>query len=188
MRRLKYLVLMVATMVVSACNTITALLPVSSAEKLERVGILVSVNCAQAPDCAPYQLLGSDMRIHTALIGKIPKALTGQLIAVLGQPVGQSKVLETFKVSKALAITKFDYQSFLSGAVAQHIEENYHCTTFWDRRYGWRLEGRQPIILATLSHPSAKTNAQLELAFDGLNQSLISEHKDPNDLDPCRIN
>ncbi|MCK5920089.1 MAG: hypothetical protein KAG66_04070 [Methylococcales bacterium] len=188
MSRLKILLLMLATLAGSACQSISVLSPTSSAEKLERVGILLSVSCEQAQDCAPYHLLGPDMRNRTALIGDIPSALTGQLIAVLGRSVDQQQALETLRVSKTIAITDFDYQPFLARAVAQHIEQNYHCTSFWDRRYGWRLEGRQPIILATLSHPSTQNTAQLELAFDGLNQALMSETKDPIDLDPCRIN
>ncbi len=155
------------------------------ADKLERVGILLVQNCGQRADCYPYSLLGQDIQNRTAILsGNIDASLKGRLIAVLGKELAPQNGMEAIEVEQTLAITDVDYQPFLAQAVATHTSQQFGCRSLWDQGYAWRLDGRQPILIAHLSHPKDPSKGLL-LEFDGLSKALLSESALSDSVNPC---
>lgn len=156
--------------------------------KLERVGVLLVKNCQQNSECAQFSLLESDMQTrHVVLSGDIDASLKGHLIAVLGEELPAQNSMESIQVEQSRSITEFDYFPFLSQAVSEYTQQNNHCVSFWDQSYAWRLDGRQPILMATLSHPSGAPEGRLELQYDGLTRALLSAESKPDGVSPCRV-
>jgi hypothetical protein len=156
--------------------------------KLESVGVLLVKNCVQSSECAQYSLLEQDMQSRSvALSGNMDASLKGQLIAVLGKEVSNTSEMKSIIVEQSKSITDFDYQPFLSQAVAEYTKQNYQCMSFWDQSYAWRLDGRQPVLIATLSHPEGAGSGRVTLEFDGLNKALLSADRSPEDANPCKL-
>ncbi len=155
--------------------------------KLERVGVLLVNNCQQSSECAQFSLLESDMQTrHVVLSGNIDASLKGRLIAVLGEELPAQNSMESIQVEQSKAITEFDYFPFLSQAVSDYTQENNHCISFWDQSYTWHLDERQPVLSATLSHPSGASAGRLVLQYDGLTRLLLSAESTPDGVSPCR--
>lgn len=156
--------------------------------KLERVGVLQVVDCREDTTCVRYSLLGTDMHTRdSALGGAINGSLKGRLIAVLGTDAGQEGGLQHVNVEQTRAITDFDYQPFLRRATADYVQAHYHCTSFWDQSYAWRLDGRQPVLIATLGNPFEAAQGTLELEYDGLTRKLLTAQSRPGPVDPCQL-
>jgi hypothetical protein len=156
--------------------------------KLEHVGVLLVKNCAQSSECDQYSLLGQDMKSRSVILsGDIDASLKGRLIAVLGTDVSNNSAMKTIHVEQSKSIVEFDYQPFLNQAVADYTKQNFQCMSFWDQSYGWELEGRQPILIATLRHPKGADSGAVELRFDGLNKALLSADRIPEDANPCQL-
>jgi hypothetical protein len=156
--------------------------------KLERVGVLLVKNCAQSSECVQFSLLEPDMRArHVALSGNIDVSLKGRLIAVLGTELPQQNGMESIDVEQTRAITEFDYQPFLSQAASEYTQQNFQCISFWDQSYAWKLDGRQPVLMVTLSHPGGADAGVVELHYDGLNKALLSANSSPDGANPCQM-
>ena len=166
-----------------ACSSLPGSDPHSG--KLERVGILLVQNCGQRTDCYPYSLLGQDIQNRTTILsGNIDASLRGRLIAVLGKELAPQDDMEAIEVEQTLAITGVDYQPFLAQAVTEYTRQQFGCRSLWDQSYGWRLDGRQPVLIARLNHP-ADPNKGLQLEFDGLDKELISMRALSESVNPC---
>lgn len=155
--------------------------------KIERVGLLEEHKCNGNQECSRFSLLAPDMREKVALLdGAVDSSLKGRLIAVLGSDSGMQNGVQRIDVERTHSITDFDYQPFLSRAVSDYVDATYHCVSLWDQYYTWRLDGRQPVLLAMLSHTDGPENGMVELQFDGLNGKLMNAISAPRDIDPCQ--
>ena len=185
MKKIVTLLSVLAVFLLSGCASLS---PDPHPGKLERVGVLLVKECNQASNCSPYTLLESDLqKPEVALSGSVDARLEGRLIAVLGIEEGVENGLQLIRVEKTRAITDMDYQSFLGEAVTDYTQQEYGCVSFWDQAYAWRLEGRQPVLMATLTHPDSAVNGRLELEYDGLNGALRVADLQPDTADPCQI-
>ena len=185
MKNYKILVLLAAGLVLSGCASMSG---DPHPGKTERVGVLLVKNCQQNSECAQYSLLEQDMRTRqVALNGDIDASLKGRLIAVLGTEVPMQAGLQSIEVEQSRAITEFDYRPFISEAVSDYTQQTYQCVSLWDQAYAWRLDGRQPILIATLSHPSGVESGRLTLEYDGLNKALLSAQSEPENANPCQL-
>ena len=156
--------------------------------KLESVGVLLVKNCAQSSECHQYSLLGQDMQSRVVILsGNVDASLKGQLIAVLGEEVSNSSSMKMINVEQSKSITEFDYQPFLSRAAADYTKQHFQCMSFWDQSYAWRLDDRQPILIATLKHPKGADSGVVGLQFDGLTKALLSADRIPEDASPCQL-
>lgn len=174
-----------ASLILTGCATFSAN---PHPGKLEQVGVLLVKNCQTDASCSSYSLLEPDLQQRlVALSGTIDDSLKGRLIAVLGTDAGKQNGLQLLSVEQIKAITDFDYQPFLSQAVADYTQQQYGCASFWDQSYAWRLDGRQPVLIASLNHPLDPDSGRLVLEFDGLNQALLSANSQPNDANPCQL-
>lgn len=186
MNKLKWLLLIVSGVVLGGCSSLSQ--NTAHSGKLERVGVLLVQDCDGDSSCSKLSLLEPDMQTRrVALSGKVDAALQGRLIAVLGTGSGGKNGLELVRVEQTRAITEFDYQPFLNQAVADYIQKKYACTSFWDQSYAWRLDGRQPVLIASLSHPFEPASGKLNLEFDGLTQAMLSAKSDPDTANPCQL-
>lgn len=185
MKNYKWVLLTLSVLGLSACASIA---PNPHPGKTEHVGVLLAQECHGELDCTPFSLLAPDLQNRSvALSGRIDPALHGRMIAVLGVALGQKNSLEQFQVEKVRAITDFDYQPFLSKAVADYTQQTFSCASLWDQSYAWRLDGRQPVLIATLRQPSDPQSTNLQLQYDGLTQKLLSAQLLPPDADPCQL-
>lgn len=184
----KYVLYLISAAGLSACGTLPSLTDTSRTELIERVGILFAQECAGQSACSAHQLLGPNLESSYLLTGRVSNQMNGQLIAVLGKVSTKKTPITTIEVQKIKAITHFDYQTFLSTAAASYVEEHYQCTSFWDQHYAWRLDGRQPILIVSLTRPLHAESATLQLEFDGVNQTLLSANQPSNGASPCRLN
>ncbi len=185
MHKIKFLLLTVLLSTLAACSTFST---TSNSGKLERVGVLLVQDCTDQAECTQFSLLEQDLQTPSvALSGQLSKAMQGQLIAILGMGSGGKNGLELIKVEQSQAITKFDYQPFLSKAVSNYVRTKYDCVSFWDQNYSWRLDGRQPIFTASLTHPFEADKGSITLSYDGLTKKLISATAKPDSANPCQI-
>lgn len=187
MNKIKWLSLILVGMVLSGCSSFSA--NTQHSGKLERVGVLLVQACESDASCSEFSLLEPDMQSSSvALTGRIDPALQGQLIAILGVGSGKKNGMELVQVEQTRAITTFDYKPFLDMAVADYVQNQYACVSLWDQSYRWRLDKRQPVLIATLSNPLFPDSAMtLQLEFDGLTKSLISAHGEPQEVNPCQL-
>ena len=152
--------------------------------KTEQVGILLADNCNSAG--CDFTLLDEDMESPLAqLEGNIDSSLQGRLIAVLGQALPEVDGVPVIQVERNHSITEFDYRPFFAQAVPATTQREFGCVSLWDQSYAWRLDGRQPVLIATLRNP-LETGQRLRLEFDGLNQALMASSI-PGYIDPCRL-
>jgi hypothetical protein len=190
MKNIKTMLLLAFSLVLSGCASFSG---DPHPGKLERVGVLLVKNCQQGSECDQFSLLEPDMRTRrVSLSGNIDASLKGRLIAVLGQGLAKKDAsgqggMESINVEQSKAITDFDYQPFLSKAVSDYTQKNYQCVSFWDQSYAWRLDGRQPLLIATLGHPSGEDSGTVKLEYDGLNRALLSAERTPVDVNPCQL-
>lgn len=172
----------------SACSSLPKFGSKSKVEELERVGILLVQDCGQSASCHKYSLLESGLRNRSVILaGNISSASKGRLIAVLGKEMAKRNGLEVVNVEKTHAITEFDYQPFLAQAVSSYTRQQYSCESLWDQSYAWRLDDRQPMLVALLTHPS-KPGTKLRLEYDGLTKALASAKGTPEGINPCKLN
>lgn len=188
MKKIKWILFGLIATTLSACSS----LPSSSSNphpgKQERVGILLVQDCKQSENCLKYSLLGSGMQSRSVvLIGNIEPSLKGKLIAVLGEELPEKDGLEAIKVEKTRAITDFDYQPFLAQAISAYTQQQYGCQSLWDQNYAWQLDGRQPMLIVVLRHPSMDGRS-LRLGYDGLTKGLVSAKATPENITPCPLN
>ncbi len=189
MKNIETMLLLAFSLVLSGCASFSG---DPHPGKLERVGVLLVKNCEQGSECDQFSLLEPDMRTRrVSLSGDIDASLKGRLIAVLGKGLAKTDGsghggMESIEVEQSKAITDFDYQPFISNAVSDYTQQNYQCVSFWDQSYAWRLDGRQPLLFATLSHPSGADSGTVKLEYDGLNRALLSAERTPADLNPCQ--
>jgi len=185
MKNCKYILFLAVSLVLSGCASVTG---DPHPGKLERVGVLLVKNCEQSSECVQFSLLEPDMQArHVALSGNIDTSLKGYLIAVLGTELPQQNGMQSIDVEQTRAITEFDYLPFLSQAVAEYTQQNFQCNTFWDQSYAWKLDGRQPVLMVTLSHPKGADAGVVELHYDGLNKALLSANSSPDGANPCQM-
>jgi hypothetical protein len=185
MKNYKSIVLLAVSLVLSGCASVSG---DPHPGKLERVGVLLVNNCTQRSECVPFSLLEPDMQArHVALSGNIDAALGGYLIAVLGTELPSTNGMELIDVGQTRAITEFDYQPFLAQAVSEYTQQNFQCISFWDQSYSWKLDGRQPVLMVSLSHPQGAAEGIVELHYDGLSKALMSANSSPDGANPCRL-
>lgn len=186
MNKLKWLLLIVSGVVLGGCSSLSQ--NTAHPGKLEHVGVLLVQNCKGDVSCSKYSLLEPDMQMQlVALSGKVDAGLQGRLIAVLGTGSGGQNGLDLIRVEQTRAITEFDYKPFLNQAVTDYIQKKYDCTSFWDQSYAWRLDGRQPVLIANLSHPFEPASGKLNLEFDGLTKAMLSAKSVPDSANPCQL-
>jgi len=185
MKNIKWLLLAVLGTGLSACSTFT---PDTNPDKTERVGVLLAQNCEGQADCDSFSLLDKDMATQIAALGgKLNRSLNGRLIAVLGKGQVGANGLERISVEQTHAITQFDYQPFLNDAVARYVQQQYACISYWDQSYAWRLQDRQPILIASLSNPFDPDAGRITLEFDGLSKAMLSARAVPQTANPCQL-
>jgi len=185
MKNSKWVFLVLTVLGLSACASIA---PNPHPGKSERVGVLLVQDCQGELDCSQFSLLGPDLQSQSvALTGNIDPGMGGRLVAVLGVAVGEKNSLPLLQVEKVRAITDFDYLPFLSQAVSGYTQQTYSCASLWDQSYDWRLDGRQPVLIATLKQPSDPEQGNLQLQYDGLTQKLLSARLMPPDANPCQL-
>jgi len=154
--------------------------------KIEQVGVLLVKNCQNSSDCDPYSLLEPDMHTRRAtLSGNIDASLKGRLIAVLGTQSADGS--GSIYVEQNRSITQFDYLPFIKKAVADYSRQDYQCLSLWDQSYRWRLDDRQPVLIATLTNPLKEKPGQVQLEYDGVSKALLSAQVFPGDTNPCRM-
>jgi len=185
MKNYKWVLLVLSVLGLSACASINSN---PHPGKSERVGVLLVQDCQGELDCSPFSLLEPDLQNSSiALTGSVDSGMHGHLIAVLGIEIGEKNSLPLLQVEKVRAITDFDYQSFLSLAVSEYTQQTFSCESLWDQSYDWRLDGHQPVFIATLKQPSAPEQVNLQLQYDGLTQKLLSALLLPPDANPCQL-
>lgn len=186
MNKMKWLLLIISVFVLGGCSSFSN--NPQHPSKLERVGVLLVQDCTGDTDCDRFSLLEPDMQSRSvALNGRINESLGGRLIAVLGVGAEGQNALELVKVEQTRAITDFDYKPFMDKAVANYIQKKYSCTSLWDQNYAWRLDGRQPLFIATLSNPLAADAGTVKLEFDGLTKAMLSVSAVPESANPCQL-
>ncbi len=188
MKALRFLMFFSLLISLAGCADLRNKFVSSQPAKVERVGMLMQLQCTQTQECSKYQLLSSGMRDTTAhLNGNISDHYAGQLIAVLGTAKTDRGGTANIHVEKVRPITQFNSQLFLAQAVASYTEQHFDCATLWDQQYDWRLDGRQPILIARLIHPKSPRTAIL-LEYDGLSKALLSVSSEPEIVNPCLLN
>ena len=186
MNKIKWLLLIVLGVTLGGCGSFSS--DVQHPGKLERVGVLSVQACASDDACSKFSLLEPDMQSRTvALDGRIDVGLQGQLIAILGVGSGGQNGLELIQVEQTHQITQFDYKPFMDKAVADYVQKQYSCTSLWDQKYAWRLDARQPVLIASLSNPLMPDAGSIHLEFDGLTKSLLAVNSEPESANPCQL-
>ena len=186
MHKIKWLLLIALGVMLGGCGSFSG--NAQHPGKLERVGVLLLQNCTSDDACAKFSLLEADMQSrHVALAGRIDAGLQGQLIAILGVGSGEQNGLELIQVEQTREITQFDYKPFLDTAVADYVQKQYSCTSLWDQKYAWRLDGRQPVLISTLTNPLMPDAGMIHLEFDGLTKSLLAANSEPESANPCQL-
>ena len=181
MKLFKNLALLGVLLGVSACATFQA---DPHPGKTEQVGILLADNCSAAG--CDFTLLDEDMETPLArLEGNIDRSLQGRLIAVLGEALPPRDGVPVTRVERNYSITEFDYRPFLVEALPTTTQREFGCVSLWDQSYAWRLDGRQPVLIATLRNPF-ESSQRLRLEFNGLSQALMGSSV-PDGIDPCRL-
>jgi hypothetical protein len=187
MKNYKSGLLLLASWMLSACASFSS---GPHPGKLERVGVLLVQNCQNSnSDCDEFSLLEPDMHARrVTLSGNIDASLTGKLIAVLGkEELPKRSGMESIIVEQTKAITSFDYQPFIRQAVSDYVQENYFCSSLWDQNYIWRLDNRQPILIASLSNSFEPDLGTIRLEYDGLKRDLLAAERTPGDTNPCQL-
>lgn len=185
MKHLKYLLSGALSLLISGCASFSG---DPHPGKLERVGVLLVKTCQSGSDCDQFTLLEPDLQSRrVSLSGNIDASLKGRLIAVLGTELPEHNGMQAVEVEQSKVITEFDYQPFLSQAVSDYTQLNYQCVSLWDQSFAWKLDGRQPILIATLSHPFEENQDRIILEYDGLTRALLSADRTPDETNPCLL-
>ncbi len=170
-------------------------------EPVELIGILAVLdqdNCRLDDGCGPkYRIFSEDFDDRIALLGEIADDHRDQIIRVRGTWTFMSdedrKGVDREWGDTAVDVTGYEvlsplkYRDFLVDKANRYTEENFGCSSLWDKSFRWRINNDQLslIVRITKSQVDLGSLPYIELRYDAQTESLIDEIKSSVKVNPC---
>ena len=172
----------------------------NSVETPELTGVLLVLDperCPLVEGCGPvFSLMGRNLKSQVAITGDLDPKYNHHIISVAGEATqlpeelvgksGYERIKATVNVTSYRLRSAIPYYPFLVEQAATHTLEKFGCELLWDKSYSWTIEDDLPVLKVKMTDTKVdQPQPWVELSFDGNSGSLISETREPLQLNPC---
>ncbi len=148
--------------------------------------------CSIPEGCGPkYQLLNSDMKTYTVLVGDINESHSELILQVIGKKINTTNSIGVYSYK---TLSEIPYHNFLIGKGGEYTKQNYPClslqggsVTLWNKEFGWEVISNETILKVRMTDVRSGEEPQpyYELWYDGNSGQFIKELKYSVEVNFC---